>query len=105
MSGLRLCACEHCLCRNLAREPDYYYNPDLKSNSKEPTPTLCLVCERVELWSKNEPVYSNCKCTCKCKLEREDGSLLCGDCGEQNRANPRRHRPHGGANRIKAMEG
>ncbi|KAL7629825.1 hypothetical protein AAE478_001348 [Parahypoxylon ruwenzoriense] len=70
------------------------------SVSEEPTP-LCLICERMVFWGKNEPTYTGCQCECRCKLQREEddeGGLLplCGDCLEQNRLNPRRHRPHGG---------
>ncbi|KAI6087679.1 hypothetical protein F4821DRAFT_258731 [Hypoxylon rubiginosum] len=103
MSHHRACACTHCRCRNFAQEPDCYYHYDGESDaytascSLEPTPTLCLVCERAELAGKNEPTYSGCLCSCKCRLQREDGSPLCGDCGEQNRRNPRRHRAHGDA--------
>ncbi|KAI0880543.1 uncharacterized protein GGS22DRAFT_193121 [Annulohypoxylon maeteangense] len=99
MAHRRPCACKHCQCRSHAQEPDHYYNSELKPSSRALTPTLCLVCERVELWGKNDPTYRGCNCTCKCKLERENGSTLCGDCGEQNRLNPRRHRPHGESRR------
>ncbi|KAK7752787.1 hypothetical protein SLS62_005339 [Diatrype stigma] len=51
------CVCRHCRCPNFAQEG-------------EPR-GLCLVCERVELWGKNSPAYSGCRCTCRCKLQRE----------------------------------
>ncbi|KAI2468464.1 hypothetical protein F4781DRAFT_432287 [Annulohypoxylon bovei var. microspora] len=103
MSHRRPCACPHCQCRSHAQEPDHFYNADLKPSARSPTPTLCLVCERAELWGKNAPTYRGCGCTCKCKLEREDGSRLCGDCGEQNRLNPRRHRPHGERRKVRGV--
>ncbi|XXG95189.1 hypothetical protein Hte_001449 [Hypoxylon texense] len=103
----RTCACAHCRCRNFAQQPDsYYYHVNGTSPSpatgatvvvsaREPAPKLCLVCERAELAGKNHPAYDGCRCTCKCKLQREDGRPLCGDCGEQNRLRNRRHQPHG----------
>ncbi|KAI1775824.1 hypothetical protein F4818DRAFT_441102 [Hypoxylon cercidicola] len=111
MTTHRPCACAHCRCRNFAQEPDryYYYDDDeggaaAIASSREPTPTLCLACERAELAGKNEPTYGGCRCTCRCKLQRADGEPLCGDCGEQNRLNPRRHRPHGGHARTSRRE-
>ncbi|KAI4863803.1 hypothetical protein F4820DRAFT_449652 [Hypoxylon rubiginosum] len=97
----RPCTCAYCRCRNFAQEPDSYYyhvngtSPTAVVCSTEPTPTLCLICERAELAGKNAPTYDGCRCTCKCKLQREDGSPLCGDCGEQDRLRNRRHRAHG----------
>ncbi|KAI1101690.1 hypothetical protein F4804DRAFT_335032 [Jackrogersella minutella] len=88
MSRRRPCSCTHCQCRNAAQEPDIRQNPDGSLTQRAPASNLCVVCECVEIWGKNNPGYSGCKCTCKCRLQREDDSLLCGDCVEHNKLNP-----------------
>ncbi|KAI0477152.1 hypothetical protein GGR56DRAFT_673561 [Xylariaceae sp. FL0804] len=77
------CCCQYCRCTNNAQE--------------DPTAQgLCGVCERAEIWGKNDATYGGCKCTCRCRLRRAGGELLCEDCGAQNRLDPRgRHRVHG----------
>ncbi|KAI1653781.1 hypothetical protein F4813DRAFT_373452 [Daldinia decipiens] len=90
------CACIQCECPDLARIPTVYVS-NSGHTSAEPQPTFCLRCERVELWGKNEPSYKGCKCECRCRLQRVDGELQCGDCLVANQENPHRHRPHGKA--------
>ncbi|RYO99503.1 hypothetical protein DL764_006794 [Monosporascus ibericus] len=88
-----LCACTYCKCRNFAQQP-----PQSASDSDQCSPVprgLCLVCERAEQRGKDDPAYGGCRCTCRCRLERREGSALCADCAEKNAPNPRRHRPHG----------
>ncbi|KAI0134858.1 hypothetical protein F4814DRAFT_399168 [Daldinia grandis] len=90
------CACTQCKCTSLPRTAMVYVS-NSGHTSVEPQPTLCLVCERLELWGKNDLSYEACKCECRCRLQRVDGELQCGDCLVRNQENPHRHRPHGKA--------
>ncbi|RYP71967.1 hypothetical protein DL769_004572 [Monosporascus sp. CRB-8-3] len=94
-----LCACTYCRCRNFAQQSSQSRSASSASPPANSDPSLprglCLVCERAEQRGKNDPAYGGCRCTCRCRLERKKGSVLCADCAEQNALNPRRHRPHG----------
>ncbi|KAI8957324.1 hypothetical protein F5Y11DRAFT_340137 [Daldinia sp. FL1419] len=73
------CTCAHCKCLNLARIPTVYTD-NSGFTSVEPQPTLCLRCERLELWGKNSPSYEACKCECRCQLQRAEDQMQCIDC-------------------------